>query len=100
MNPSRADELALRRTQLQQRSRRLRDRTLAHAEALSPALTWAERGLEAWQWLRARPPALVVPLAVVTGVWVARRPSRLFTTPWRLWTVWRLWLRVSAAQRP
>lgn len=99
MTGLRAQHLALRRVALCRRSRDLRQRAGIHARALQPMLGWADRVYAAWQWLRTRPPALVWPLAVVTGLWVARRPSRLISAPLRVWSLWRLWLRLSAGRR-
>lgn len=99
MTSERAQQLAQRRVALCLRSQQLRQRASLHARGLEPALGWADRALGAWRWLRERPPALLWPLAAVTGLWVARKPSRLLTMPWKLWSVWRLWLRVSAVAR-
>ena len=77
----------------------LRAQAGRHAHALQPVLGWADRAQAAWQWVRARPPELLWPLALVTGLWVARRPARLISAPLRLWSVWRLWLRLSAGRR-
>jgi hypothetical protein len=99
VNGLRAQQLAQRRRALHERSRVLRLRAGHHVQALQPALGWADRVHGAWCWLRARPPELVWPLAVVTGLWVARRPSRLVTAPLRLWSLWRLWSRLSAGRR-
>jgi len=98
MNGARAQQLAARRLALQQRSAGLRAQAVHHARALAPLLGWADRAQAAWWWLRERPPALLLPLAVVTGWWVARHPGRLLTMPLRLWSVWRLWLRLRAVR--
>ena len=98
MNGARAQQLAARRLALQQRSTMLRAQAVFHARALAPVLGWADRVQAAWLWLRERPPALLLPLAVVTGLWVARRPSRLLAMPWRIWSVWRLWHRLRAGR--
>ena len=95
----RAQQLAQRRSALRLRSRSLRARAGLHAQGLQPVLGWADRAHAAWRWLRERPPELLWPLALVTGLWVARRPSRLVSAPLRLWSVWRLWLRLSAGRR-
>lgn len=99
MTGLRAQQLAQRRVALRRRSRDLRQRAGIHAWALQPVFGWAERVQGAWLWLRARPPELVWPLAVVTGLWVARRPSRLVSAPLRVWSVWRLWQRFSSNRR-
>jgi hypothetical protein len=99
MSTLRAQQLARRRVALRARSRALRAQTGRHAQALQPVLGWVDRAQAAWQWVRARPPELLWPLALVTGLWVARRPSRLVSAPLRLWSVWRLWLRLSAGRR-
>jgi hypothetical protein len=99
MTRARAEQLARRRVALRRRSRDLRQRAGIHAHALQPVLGWAERAHSAWLWLRQRPPELVWPLAVVTGLWVARRPGRLVSAPLRLWSVWRLWQRFTAQRR-
>lgn len=98
MNGARAQQLAARRLALQQRSALLRAQAVFHGRALAPVLSWADRAQAAWQWLRERPPALLLPLAVVTGLWVARRPSRLLAMPLRIWSVWRLWHRLRAGR--
>lgn len=99
MSSPRAQQLAQRRHALRERSWALRARAGRHAQALQPVLGWADRAWAAWLWVRARPPELLWPLALVTGLWVARRPSRLISAPLRLWSVWRLWLRLSADRR-
>jgi hypothetical protein len=99
MTAQRARQLAQRRAALRVRSRALRARAGLHARGLQPVLGWADRAHAAWLWVRARPPELLWPLALVTGLWVARRPSRLVSAPLRLWSVWRLWSRLSAGRR-
>jgi hypothetical protein len=99
MSALRAQQLAQRRHALRARSRSLRARAGRHAQALQPVLGWADRAQAAWRWVRERPPELLWPLALVAGLWVARRPSRLVSAPLRLWSVWRLWLRLSAGRR-
>ena len=99
MSTLRAQQLAQRRGLLRAHSRALRAQAGRHAHALQPVLGLADRAQAAWQWVRARPPVLLWPLALVTGLWVARRPARLISAPLRLWSVWRLWLRLSAGRR-
>lgn len=88
--------LEARRRALVQRSDALRQQACAEAAGLQPAFDWADRVRDTWHWLRRRPPELVLPVALVAVVWVARKPSRLWSLSWRAWSAWKLWQRVAA----
>lgn len=89
------ERLALRRRALVVRSSLLRAEAVAHVAELQPALRWFDRAQDGWIWIRQRPPALVLPVAVVATVWALRKPSRLWRLSWRAWSAWRLWQRVA-----
>jgi hypothetical protein len=93
--PRSAEQLALRRQALVLRSAALRDALNADLRGIAPAFTTADRAQDAWLWLRARPLAMVLPAVAVAVVWVVRKPSRLITSPLRVWSLWRLWQRVA-----
>jgi hypothetical protein len=96
----RAEQLALRRQQLQGRSRGLRSSATLHAQSLQPLFTWVDRVQDGLAWVRSRPPELVWPLAGALGLWVLRRPARLVSLPLKVMTWYRLWQRfVPGARR-
>jgi hypothetical protein len=95
----RAEQLALRRQMLQGRSRGLRASATLHAQSLQPVFHWVDRVQDGWDWLRSRPPALVLPLAAAAGLWVLRRPARLLSLPLKLVSWYRLWQRFAPGAR-
>jgi hypothetical protein len=99
MTRLRAHQLAQRRTALRTRSRSLRARAALQSRALEPVLGWADRVQTAWSWLRGWPREVVLPLAAASGLWMARKPSRFLSVPLRLFSVWRLWQRLTAGRR-
>lgn len=98
MNGS-AEKLALRRHQLVTRSAALRQAAAADWRTLAPVFTVADRAQDAWLWVRERPLAVLLPSVAVGAVWLLRRPGRLVSLPWRVWSLWRLWQRVAAPLR-
>jgi hypothetical protein len=90
-----ADKLALRRQALVMRSAALRETLAADGRNLAPVFEVADLAQDAWIWVRARPLAVLLPVAAVGVAWVVRKPSRVFTLPLRAWSLWRLWRRVA-----
>ena len=90
-----AERLALQRRGLALRSSLLRSQAVVQAGELHTALGWVDRVQDGWIWLRQRPPALMWPMAVVSTIWVWRKPARLWRLSWRVWSAWRLWRRLA-----
>lgn len=84
--PGRAEQLAIRRARLVQRSGHLRRQVDEQLRVVQPALQWADRAQDAWHWLRANP------LVVAGGVLglVVWRPRRALGLVLRGWAAWRL----------
>lgn len=88
--------LALRQQQLLARSSELRQQWVQQTQTWQRPLAWLDRGMQAWQWLRARP---AVPLAAAVAL-VLLRPRRAWRWSMTLWWGWRQWRRLQRALDP
>lgn len=82
----RAEQLARRRERLVLRSRLLRRQMIRDAQALQPALTWADRVQDGLLWLRGHP-LLGLATPMLLSLW---RPRRAVGLGMRLWSIWKL----------
>ncbi len=71
------------RWQLEQQSAELRERLVAHAQALAPVWTMAERTRQGANWVKRHP---WLPLVAV-GLLLWRRPRRVVQWGARLWAL-------------
>lgn len=85
---SRAEELALRRQRLQQRSAELRVSLGVHGEGLAPLVRTAERVQAGIHWVRTHP-EWVAGAAVALAVARPRRALRWARRGFLLWQTWR-----------
>lgn len=90
-----AERLALQRRGLALRSSLLRSQAVVQVGELQTALNWVDLVQDSWIWLRQRPLALMWPVAVVSAVWLWRKPARLWRLSWRAWSAWKLWQRLA-----
>lgn len=90
--PDLAEQLAHRRERLVQRSHQLRTRLVDEMQVVQPAMLWADRLQDAWNWLRDHP------MAVAGGVLavIAWRPRRSLGLALRLWSGWKLLQRARS----
>ncbi|HEX5804846.1 MAG TPA: YqjK family protein [Macromonas sp.] len=74
-----------RRWQLEQRSAELRVKLASHAQAVTPALAWADRARQGSRWLKSHP---WIPLGVAVLL-LLRRPRRALRWGTRAWGLWK-----------
>jgi hypothetical protein len=85
-----------RQLALLSRSADLRARLGAEMATLVPAVRWADRARDGLLWLRDHP-EWPVGAAIVLAI---ARPRRTLRWGLRLWSGWRLWLRLRSAWAP
>ena len=82
---ARMRELAERRQLLLVRAQQQRVALGQHTAQLAPLLRWADRGWQAWVYLRLHPWIAAIPVLAVTAL----RPRRVTRTVGRLFMLWR-----------
>lgn len=83
-------ELALRKQRLQFDSEHLRARCVRGASVIPPLCAGADRIVDGWYWLRARP---AIPVAIGVALLVSR-PRRVWRWLTRGVAAWQAWRRV------